>query len=263
MRFPVLLIALVSGLVLAPAALASRAAVGPDGVLAVTARTGERNDVSVREGLAPAWEVTDTAGLQAGAGCVSTGPTTAICAPLDPAALSRPPVRVDLKDRDDHGLAYDNGGGPLVVLLGGPGDDELTNAATGTAQVLGGPGDDVLLAATHGGHALLDGGGGADRLTLADFASSATLTGGAGDDELVRVPTGSGPMGPESLDGGGGDDTLSGTYNPETLTGGPGRDRLNGGGGGDTLDCGAGRDAFALYAGDLATRCESPFAPGP
>lgn len=260
-RFPVLLAVLLAGLILAPAALASRAAVGADGVLAVTARIGERNDVSVRETLAPAWEVTDAAGLQAGPGCLTTGPTTAICSPLDPAAQRRPPVRVDLKDRDDRGLAYDNGGGPLVVLIGGPGDDVLTNASTGIAQAFGGAGDDVLLAATHGGNALLDGGGGADRLTLADLAASATLSGGPGDDELRRAPTGSGPMGPEALEGDGGDDTITGTSNPERIGGGTGRDRIDGGGGADTLDCGGGRDAFATYAGDSTTSCESPFAP--
>lgn len=254
-RFPVLL----AGLFLAPAALASRAAVGADGVLTVTARPGERNDVAVLD-AGSAWTVSDASGLQAGAGCAATSRTSALCTGASPEGR-RPPVLVDLKDRGDRALAYDNGGGPLVVLLGGLGDDVLTNNATGSAQAFGGPGDDVIGAATHGGHALLDGGGGADTLTLADFASSATLSGGAGDDELRRTPTGSGPMGLETLDGGGGDDALVGTYNPETITGGPGRDRIDGGGGADTLDCGGGRDAFATYAGDAVTSCESPFAP--
>jgi Ca2+-binding RTX toxin-like protein len=105
-------------------------------------------------------------------------------------------------------------------LLGGPGNDRLTGAATNDT-LDGGPGDDQL-----------DGAGGAD---IASFASSeddvtadlqAGKATGAGTDTLVRI---------EGLQGGGGEDVLRGNAGPNRLIGGY-LDRLEGRQGDDVLD---------------------------
>jgi Ca2+-binding RTX toxin-like protein len=261
--FPLLLVSL-AVVALPSSALASTAAIRADGVLYVTAKKGEVNNVSVTQISNTAWSVGDTAGLTAGPACTRIDRTTAQCA-APGAQDRRPEVLVDLKDRSDRATAYDNGGGPLVTIEGGAGQDVISNAVTGTARVLGQEGDDTITAGPHGGSALLEGGAGDDDITLGDFAFFASLDGGPGDDRIERIPTGSGPGGPdpEQLDGGGGDDVILGTYNPEIVRGGPGDDRINGGGGGDEIDCGRGWDryaVFSVFAVDLIRpNCELPF----
>lgn len=66
------------------------------------------------------------------------------------------------------------------------------------------------------------------------------LEGGAGDDVLSG----------ESADGGAGKDRLTGTKARDELTGGAGDDRLVGRGGDDALDAGSGRDVLDGGAGD-------------
>jgi Ca2+-binding RTX toxin-like protein/3',5'-cyclic AMP phosphodiesterase CpdA len=97
---------------------------------------------------------------------------------------------------------------PVPVLVGTPGDDELSGGA-GYDQIDGGDGDD----------------------TLDGAAGDVVIKGGAGDD---------------ALDGGAGNDLLDGDDGDDTLNGGAGDDLIRGGAGDDTVDGGTGFDTLDL-----------------
>ena len=93
--------------------------------------------------------------------------------------------------------------------------------------------------------AVIDLGDGADRALIADIASgqsSLTVDGGDGDDALT------GGNDNDTLKGGPGSDVLAGAGLDDRLDGGPGGDVLRGGDGHDILDDG---DAGGLLSGDL------------
>ena len=74
-----------------------------------------------------------------------------------------------------------------------------------------------------------------------------TITGGDGSDTIVGGPgndTLSGGRGNDTLRGGAGNDSLAGGLGNDTLQGDAGRDTLRGGAGQNTLDGGAGIDTF-------------------
>ncbi len=104
-----------------------------------------------------------------------------------------------------------------IILLGGKGNDFLTNGAGSIpASIDGGPGDDILCGGL--GNDTLIGGPGDDR-----------LYGQAGDDLL------NGCQGDDLLDGGDGNDTLNGGIGDDTLWASDGlADMLNGGSGYDS-----------------------------
>lgn len=140
-----------------------------------------------------------------------------------------------------------DGGGGLDVLVGQSGDDRLQNGQ----HLEGGGGEDVLLATTtdsfpSGGFStfaiapsFLDGGDDDDVVSAPDGAGF--VSGGAGDD---RVSASSG-----YLDGGEGNDVLTGGDSGQYLDGGDGVDVLSAGGGDDYLDGGPGRDELRAGAG--------------
>src|SRR5207248_79864 len=68
---------------------------------------------------------------------------------------------------------------------------------------------------------------GDDRVAVGTGVIGTVLDGGAGDDFL------SGGTGNDMLDGGAGNDTMSGGSGDDVLTGGPGSDTLDGGSGDD------------------------------
>jgi hypothetical protein len=126
------------------------------------------------------------------------------------------------------GIVTDTGA-PLTL---GPGclpqaTGALCTSATRVEADLGDGDDSLTLAAPL--PADLRGGDGNDALTVT--AAVATLDGGAGDDALT---------------GAGGADVLSGGPGFDTLGGGEGDDRLDGGTGGDYADGGGGADAIVL-----------------
>src|SRR5262249_20476064 len=71
-----------------------------------------------------------------------------------------------------------------------------------------------------------------------------SVTGGAGNDTI----SGSGTA--NVLNGGAGNDTLAGFGGADTLIGGEGNDVLAGGAGNDTIDAGAGDDSITWAVGD-------------
>ena len=88
---------------------------------------------------------------------------------------------------------------------------------------------------------------GNDTLTVDDASGAmppALLDGGDGDDTLT------GSAADDTLDGGAGNDVLNGRDGNDTLLGGPGNDILNGGRGTDTMSGGDGDDQFIWNPGD-------------
>ena len=146
------------------------------------------------------------------------------------------------------------------MLDGGTGNDRLVGADGTTSTMVGGLGNDTLdgsagnqlasyagntaaqslnLVATGAGSlAGSDGLGGVDTLILVE-----TIIGGAGNDTIDAGPGGYIPS--LMLDGGAGNDSLTGGFTPDTLLGGDGNDTLSGGSNNDSLDGGAGIDSFA------------------
>ena len=235
---------------------------------------GEANRVQVARGPDGEFTVADPAArVSVGAGCQSTGRSTAVCNGQITGVtivgaggadrLSAPfldvPVTLDGGDGSD-------------VLVGGGGDD-LLDADDGNDTLIGQGGRDELRG--DDGNDSLDGGPGADVIdgganTDTDDYSSATgplsvdldgnaddgtagegdrveadvdrVTGGPFDDRIAAI------SGTHTLIGGAGNDVLAGGSGVDRLEGDAGDDRLNGGVGADVLDGGEGNDV-ADYAG--------------
>ena len=117
-----------------------------------------------------------------------------------------------------------------------------------TATISGGSGNDTIYASRGGG--LYNGDDGMDVIVgHADeddgfTGAKDTINGGNGDDTL----TGNG--GNDTIDGGSGNDHLYGNAGNDTLTGGDGNDILYGGDGKDTLNGNAGADVLYGEDGD-------------
>jgi hypothetical protein len=120
-------------------------------------------------------------------------------------------------------LTVNDGAAPTVIAAGatvvyadlGDGDDSLRLTAVVPAQVLGGDGNDTL----------------AVEPAALGLAPAVTLEGGEGDDGLT---------------GAGGADLLLGSEGNDTLAGGEGADRLDAAGGSDVADGGGGPDSIVL-----------------
>jgi Ca2+-binding RTX toxin-like protein len=141
-----------------------------------------------------------------------------------------------------------------TTLLGGDGDDRLTADITASGGEFG-----------RGSNISLDGGSGSDRLALAitfeNYANNydpwdVALLGGDGNDVLgfsvAGLPAGGGAAltaADTVLDGGAGNDHITGSVVAETLIDGLGRDTLAGGGGADVFRLAAGDDALDRITG--------------
>ncbi|QEC49338.1 calcium-binding protein [Baekduia soli] len=181
------------------------------------------------------------------------------------------------------------GAGILALLataaLAGPAGAVTAAASSGVLVVTGGPGPDRVIVTvdrtgapaftvTDGFDAVLPGAG----CSAAGLAASCPLAGltalqvrlGDGDDSLVtqsplpvdaageggddallaQEPQAPDAPAPATLDGGEGDDRLSGSRAGDVLRGGPGDDVFDGNAGDDLLDLGPGSDTVSDVAGD-------------
>ena len=185
--------------------------------------------------------------------------------------------RIDLREGGISDVYGDTG--TLIVALGteiencfaGSGSDRVVcNAANnqvaglfGNDTLLGGAGDDTLNGGF--GNDLLDGGPGSDTVLFISTAGPVTVnlafvgpqSTGEGIDTLVSIENVTSGTGDDTLlgnevanvlDGGFGNDTLSGLGGNDTLLGGGGDDQLIGGLGIDRLDGGSGVDTV-LFVG--------------
>jgi hypothetical protein len=137
-----------------------------------------------------------------------------------------------------------------VTLSGGAGNNRFTVSGwSATATLVGGAGTDMVISTNDANFTLTN-----SRLTRSTggvFTLSAIeqayLTGGAGNN---TINAGSFTLGNVTLDGGGGDDTLTGGTRDDLLLGGAGNDTLNGGSGRDFLLGGTDLDALLGGAGE-------------
>jgi Ca2+-binding RTX toxin-like protein len=162
------------------------------------------------------------------------------------------------------------GGAGNDVLIGGDGDDQLFGGA-GNDRMIWNPGDDNDL--FEGGDGIdtaeVNGGNGAetftitangdrvrfDRISPAPFTidigttENLVLNAGGGDDVITA---GNGLAGHIhlTLNGGAGNDTITGSDGDDTLIGGDGNDVVIGGRGADAAQLGAGDDTFIWNPGD-------------
>jgi Ca2+-binding RTX toxin-like protein len=288
--FLALVIASVLGAILSPAAVAGTVAVNAvdNGAgLIFRAAPGEANRVtiSMADG-GQAWSVTDTgAPLTAVAPCTSVDANAASCPVPD---TQEPGGHVDhgfyvtLGDGDDWASVADSCGLAECDsrVDGGSGNDTLIGdrSLADDSQLFGRSGNDRLLQGS-----FVDGGSGADTLRggLAyygarrgpvfvslngvrddgaagenDFVATESVEGGAGDDILsgnsqanfLIARAGSdvvrGGLGTDFLEGGAGADRLIGGAGADTVFGQSGRDRITGSAGRDQLLGGLGNDVF-------------------
>ncbi len=140
------------------------------------------------------------------------------------------------------------------VLIGRAGDDTLVGnlggdvleGGEGDDSHAGGSGDDLLIANV--GNDTFDGGAGIDTYDIdasVDFETDYAVDLSAGTDNL-----GNSYSGIENINGGWGDDTLTGTADSNILDGGVGDDVVSGGAGDDSLAGGLGNDMLSGGAGN-------------
>jgi Ca2+-binding RTX toxin-like protein len=180
-----------------------------------------------------------------------------------------------------------NGGEDVDTIAGAAGDDRLI-ADRGNDVIGGGAGDDTLVWNNGDGSDVMDGGDGLDRVevngagagdafTIApngararfdrtnlvpfslDIGTSELLDArGQGGDDTFSAAAGTEALLALLVDGGAGNDALTGSAGGDTLLGGSGNDSLTGGGGIDLLDGQAGDDSLlARDGGGDAARCGS------
>ena len=151
----------------------------------------------------------------------------------------------------DDALSGDDGAN---VLLGRGGDDTLSgglggdvlNGGAGDDVHNGGAGDDLFIAGA--GNDTFNGGDGVDTYDIDasdDYQTSYNVDLSTGTDNQGNTYSGI-----EHVNGGWGDDTLTGTSGSNILDGGVGNDVVNGGAGDDSLAGGLGNDMLSGGAGD-------------
>ena len=153
------------------------------------------------------------------------------------------PVTVDLDGvADDGGTTEgDNAGSDVEAIYGGSGNDTLTGNGSDN-ELSGGLGADTV-----------SGGGGSDWMLYSDRSSTVTVDpddvaddGHVGEGDDVRADI-------ETVRGGAGSDTLTGTAGPNELAGGGGDDVLEGGAGADALSGDGGNDTIRMRDGGTDT----------
>lgn len=143
-------------------------------------------------------------------------------------------------------------------LLDGGADDDTLSDGTGTDFVMGNTGDDVVIAASDWESDRFDGGEGSDTLDLSattsgvtiDLAAGTSIGAETGSDSVISIETVLGGSGGDTLTGSSASETLLGGAGRDLLSGGAGADRLDGGTGDDMLSDGTGSDAVTAGAGD-------------
>jgi Ca2+-binding RTX toxin-like protein len=157
------------------------------------------------------------------------------------------------------------GGAGNDTLNGGDGNDTLTGGA-GADVINGGEGDDIIVVSGKDGIGdSWDGGNGndtfsANSVTLSGFNAGAssiehwvgnnTALLGDGNGNIFDLSALQSITGLTYVDGGSGNDTITGSQFADNLRGGAGNDTLNGGDGNDTLTGGAGADVINGGEGD-------------
>ena len=173
-------------------------------------------------------------------------------------------------DRIDGGRGDDvlEGGAGRDNIVGGAGDDTLIGGE-GNDRLSGGSGDDTFIVnGADEGFDTYNGGSGNDTIAagsddttigLRSFNNHVETISSGGFDNTMIVGNNSGNTlnfsrtnldGIESIDGGGGNDRITGSDGDDTILGGSGNDRISGGDGNDYIIGGVGNDNLAGGDGD-------------
>jgi hypothetical protein len=217
--------------------------------------------------------ITDSgAELTAGPGCVALGSNSANC------GLIRD-VNANLDNRND--TAHIQAAGVISVWAGSGDDSVIADSFGQHAEVYGEAGNDNIDAEGEGGQ-IAAGGPGDDIVNVFAFGGQSSGLGGPGDDTVTYGNAGNPGIGPVTLDGGNGDDTIfarpspftGGTVNggngddviapdlpggfplltgPYTISGDAGDDVITGEPGNDTVDGGTGDDYIDVRGGGADT----------
>jgi Ca2+-binding RTX toxin-like protein len=207
----------------------------------------------------------DGAPLKAGTGCKAVDPNEATCK----VTKGLESVHLDLGDGADTSTVVDattgisvTGGTGDDTITGGPGDDNLLGSE-GADTITAGAGDDILDGGKNTKTQLfadvLDGGEGTDstgydrkKAVTVNLGDPAVPAGEAGEGDTVRsienveggdgndVLTGSAAK--NRIDGSLGNDLIDGMGGSDFIRGSNGRDKLYGSGGGDVIEGEDGRD---------------------
>lgn len=154
------------------------------------------------------------------------------------------------------------------TLVGAAGNDTLVGGASNDA-LYGGAGSDTFLVGLDSGFDAVDGGSGTDTILATAAGTVIGLRSLAGVEAIsanghagVRIEGSANAdtlnfasvtlTGIDRIDGGGGNDTITGNTIANVIWGGTGDDLLRGNGGADTIDGGVGLDK-ALFAGTRAS----------
>jgi Ca2+-binding RTX toxin-like protein len=238
----------------------SRYATCPADMVAITAGSGEKNDVAVSETVVSytpsrtqsRFVVRDyVSSVVTGPGCERVPDDPPYVSAVVCTAETIGPLELgDGKDQIVSPAGWASGGSGNDVMVvdrggadGGEGDDVVI-AGGSLLGARGGAGDDLVIGASGAGGAgndrlMVQGGSGDagdDVMSCHPQIRGCGLNGGAGNDMLT------GGTAYDRLSGGGGRDLLLGGARVDTLDGGAGDDRLDGGAGQDELDGGAGAD---------------------
>ena len=153
-------------------------------------------------------------------------------------------------DRGDDVMSGGNGDDTLVWNNGDGSDRMDGESGSDTIEVNGAPGaGDAFTLQPSGGRARFD------RTNLGPFtldigsSEALDLRGLGGDDSFLANAGTEAVVGTLKLDGGSGNDTLTGGGSTDIVSGGPGNDVLDGGGGADSVHGGDGDDVLALRDG--------------
>jgi Tol biopolymer transport system component len=140
-------------------------------------------------------------------------------------------------------VVYDQGGDDTIRTLEG---NDIVYDGKGSDTIETGDGDDEVR--LQDGANRVDAGPGRDVVTTGDFAAELleqqTIDGGPGDDTLTGGAAG------DRISGGDGNDSILGQRGPDTIFGGAGNDRIKGNRGDDSVDGGLGDDV--LFGGPIS-----------
>lgn len=235
------------------AAAGESTVIGQGRGITFVAGDGQFNDVtvSVRQVRGPdgdwrvRYTIDDVYPITAGANCEvpdADDPTVAACT-VFPAGTNQNDAVVRVGDKNDRvsmqaqgaNTIYGGTGEDRLVafgddtLFGEDGDDTLIS--TDTAR--GGPGNDMII-----GRGYFFGDAGNDVIVV-EFDAWSHIEGGTGNDDL------SGGSTKDPIWGNSGDDLIRGGIGADTLSGGPGSDTVYGNSGNDIIEGGPGRDRLS------------------
>ena len=153
-----------------------------------------------------------------------------------------------------------------IVVLSGDGNDKIGVASfTAPADIYTGYGNDKIKAA---GNVYIDGGAGADNIKINQKSDlPINVLGGSGNDN-IKVGSKASPF--INIEGGEGDDVIKSTsyggasvdggHGNDVITGGKGNDTIRGGNGNDTINGGAGHDLLYGESGNDTVRTKRDHA---